>query len=68
MREGHRGFARGLLMELLYRYGGRNQREIGGMMSIDYSSVSVDRERFQDFISKDKTPLRRYEKVRNQSG
>jgi hypothetical protein len=66
LREDHGGFARGLLMELLYRYGGRDQREIGGTMGIDYSSVSVGRERFQDFISKDKTPLRRYKKVRNQ--
>jgi DNA-binding MarR family transcriptional regulator len=32
-------------MELLYRYGGMNQREIGELMGIDYSAVSVMRRR-----------------------
>ncbi len=32
-------------MEMLYRYGGMKQREIGGLMGIDYSAVSVMRKR-----------------------
>ena len=42
-KKGGRGIGRGLLMEMLYRYGGLNQREIGEMMGVDYSSVSVAR-------------------------
>jgi len=34
-------------MELLYRHGGLRQREIGALMGIDYSAVSVSRKRLQ---------------------
>jgi putative transposase len=44
--KGHRGAGRGLLMELLYRHGRLNQREIGAMLGIDYSAVSIGRKRF----------------------
>jgi hypothetical protein len=44
-KKGYKGVARGVLMELLYRYGGMNQREIGELMGIDYSAVSVMRRR-----------------------
>jgi len=47
MRRGYGGVARGVLMDFLYRYGGMNQREIGEMMGIDYSAVSVGRKRFR---------------------
>jgi hypothetical protein len=33
-------------MEMLYRYGGMKQPEIGAMMGIDYSAVSIGRKRF----------------------
>jgi hypothetical protein len=33
-KRGYKGVARGVLMELLYRYGGMNQREIGEFMHI----------------------------------
>jgi putative transposase len=46
MKKGYRGCWRGLLMEMLYRYGGMKQPEIGAMMGIDYSAVSVGRKRF----------------------
>jgi chromosomal replication initiation ATPase DnaA len=58
------GIARGLLMELLYRYGGMNQREIGELMGIDYSAVSVRRKKFQVLQEKDKGLLRQIIKIR----
>ncbi len=39
----YQGIARGLAMELLYRHCGLSQREIGELIGIDYSSVSVGR-------------------------
>jgi hypothetical protein len=45
LRKGYRGVGRGVLMEMLYRYGGMNQREIGELMGVDYSAVSVMRKR-----------------------
>jgi hypothetical protein len=33
-------------MEMLYRYGGIKQPEIGAMLGIDYSAVSIGRKRF----------------------
>jgi putative transposase len=41
------GVARGLAMELLYRHGGLTQREIGDLIGMDYSTVSVVRKRFR---------------------
>ena len=46
LRKRVRGYGRGLLMEMLYRNGGMNQREIGNLMGMDYSAVSVGRKRF----------------------
>ena len=40
-------------MELLYRYGRLNQREIGDFLGIDYSSVSVGRKKLQTLLGKD---------------
>jgi hypothetical protein len=53
LRKGYKGVARGVLMEMLYRYGGMNQREIGGLMGIDYSAVSVMRKRLSGLQGKD---------------
>lgn len=47
------GEARQVLMELLYRYGGMNGREIGQMLGIDYSTVSVSRKRLSDRMTDD---------------
>jgi hypothetical protein len=66
LRRGHGGIARGLLMELLYRYGGMNQREIGDLMGIDYSAVSVSRKRFDVLQEKDKSLLKQVEKIKAQ--
>ncbi len=51
---GTKGFGRSLLMELLYRHGGLNNREIGELLGIDYSAVSVGRKRFQGLVKRDK--------------
>ncbi len=40
-------------MEMLYRYGGMNQREIGELMGIDYSAVSVMRKRLSAMWGKE---------------
>jgi len=53
LARGSRGPERALLMELLYRHGGMNQREIGERMGIDYSAVSIRRKRFQAALKKD---------------
>jgi putative transposase len=47
MKKGYRGSGRGILMELLYRYGRMKQPEIGTMLGIDYSAVSIGRKRFR---------------------
>ena len=47
LQKGFRGPVRGLLMELLYRHGGMKQREIGALLGVDYSAVSVSRKRLQ---------------------
>jgi hypothetical protein len=54
LARGYQGIARGLAMELLYRHGGLSQREIGELMGIDYSSVSVGRKRFRSLTEQDK--------------
>src|SRR4030042_6505512 len=66
LRRGYGGIARGLLMELLYRYGGMNQREIGELMGIDYSAGSVRGKRFDVLQEKDKSLLKQVEKKKHQ--
>ncbi len=53
-REKGRKGERGLVMEMLYRYGGMNQREIGELMGLDYSAVSVGRKRFREAVEEDR--------------
>jgi len=48
-----RGVARGMAMELLYRHGGLTQREIGDLIGVDYSTVSVVRKRFRRMMEQD---------------
>jgi len=50
----NRGEARQVLMELLYRYGGMNGREIGEMLGVDYSTVSISRKRLSDKMEHDR--------------
>jgi DNA-directed RNA polymerase specialized sigma24 family protein len=50
-------------MEILYRYGGMNQREIGEILGVDYSTVSVGRRRLQKAMRADKALARLATKV-----
>jgi chromosomal replication initiation ATPase DnaA len=60
MEKNYKGPARKVAMELLYRYAGMNQREIGDMMGVDYSSVSVARKRLQESLVKDRALMKRF--------
>jgi predicted transcriptional regulator len=40
-------------MEMLYRHGGMKQREIGALLGIDYSAVSIGRKRFLGMMEAD---------------
>jgi putative transposase len=40
-------------MEMLYRYAGLNNREIGELMALDYSTVSVGRRRLRGKLFND---------------
>ena len=64
LRKGYKGVARGVLTEMLYRYGGMNQREIGESMGIDYSAVSVMRKRLSALQKKDRNLSAGIEKVK----
>jgi hypothetical protein len=64
-KKGEREIGRGLLMEMLYRYGALNQREIGEMTGVDYSSVSVARKRFQVLSEGNKKVLELMDRVKN---
>jgi len=64
LRKGYKGVARGVLMEMLYRYGGMNQREIGQLMGIDYSAVSVMRKRLSGSQQKDRHMAAEMERVK----
>jgi predicted XRE-type DNA-binding protein len=64
LRKGYKGIGRGVLMEMLYRYGGMKQREIGELMGIDYSAVSVMRKRLSERQSKDRRLLALVERLK----
>lgn len=54
-RTGHRN-ERGVAMELMYRYGGVSQAEIGKALgNLDYTAVSRERKRLRERVEKDKT-------------
>jgi hypothetical protein len=64
LKKGYKGVARGVLMELLYRYGRMNQREIGELMGIDYSAVSVMRKRLSGLQKRDRNLSAEIEKIK----
>ncbi len=51
-------------MDMLYRYGGMNQRKIGELMGVDYSAVSVMRKRLSALLKKERTLSVRVEKLK----
>ena len=50
-------------MELLYRHASLSQREIGELMGLDYSSVSVARKKLRDALTTDKRLMRQFNAV-----
>jgi len=50
-------------MELLYRYGRMKQPEIGTMLGIDYSAVSIGRKRVQMLMEADPEVKSLYAKI-----
>jgi hypothetical protein len=65
MKKGYRGPERGLLMEMLYRYSQMKQPEIGAMLGIDYSAVSIGRKRFLVMMEADPELKSQFVKVEN---
>jgi len=61
----YRGPARSIAMELLYRYAGMNQREIGELMGLDYSSISVARKRLRDILAADNRLKKQFSALEN---
>ncbi len=51
-------------MDMLYRYGGMNQRKIGELMGVDYSAVSVMRKRLSALLKEERTLSVRVEKLK----
>jgi REP-associated tyrosine transposase len=64
LRKGYKGAERGVLMDMLYRHGGMNQREIGEWMGVDYSAVSVMRKRLSALQKKDRNLSARIERLK----
>jgi len=56
------------ILELLYRHGGMNNREIGEMLGVDYSTVSVGRRRLGDRMERDGKLRRRVGKLQEELG
>jgi chromosomal replication initiation ATPase DnaA len=65
IQKNYRGPVRSIAMELLYRHAGMNQREIGDMMGVDYSSVSVARKRLYESLTKDRALKKRFMAIEN---
>ena len=50
-------------MDMLYRHGGMNQREIGELIGVDYSAVSVMRKRLCALEERDRNLSTKIEKA-----
>jgi REP element-mobilizing transposase RayT len=57
------GLLRQIAMDMLYRYGGFTNPEIGKLMGIDYSTVSIGRKRLHEKVSKNKRIRQLWERV-----
>jgi len=58
-----KGVLRQMTMELLYKYGGLKGVEIGGIMGLDYSTVSQGRKRLRERLKRDKQIGRLMERI-----
>jgi hypothetical protein len=52
-----------MAMELLYRYAGINQREIGVLLGIDCSSVSIAGKRLRDMLTTDERSQKHFRAI-----
>ncbi len=57
------GYNKQIVMTMLYKYAGLNNREIGELLGIDYSTVSQGRKRLRERIAGDKKVKRRVDKI-----
>ena len=57
------GYNKQIVMTMLYKYVGLNNREIGTLLGIDYSTVSQGRKRLRERIARDKKVKRRVDKI-----
>ena len=53
-----RGITRQIDMDMLYRFGGLTGTEIGGIMELDYSTVSQGRKRLRETLKRDQSLLK----------
>ena len=57
------GLLRQMAMDMLYRHGGLTNPEIGKLMGLDYSTVSISRKRLRKKISRDKQTKQLWERA-----
>jgi DNA-binding MarR family transcriptional regulator len=60
-----RGIKRQILMEVLYRYSGLKGREIGELLGLDYSTVSIGRKRLVERMKNDKELKGLFTRIKN---
>jgi len=60
-----RGIKRQILMEVLYRYSGLKGREIGELLGLDYSTVSIGRKRLVERMKNDKELKDLFTRIKN---
>ena len=57
------GIVRQISMTILYRYAGLNNREIGELFKVDYSTVSQSRKRLREKVEKDKRTAEQLDEI-----
>ncbi len=60
LRPNRNGVGRGILSELLYRFGALTLREIGGLLGVDYSSIYKSRQRLKKQMLENKETAKIY--------
>jgi len=57
------GKIRQIIMTILYNYAGLNNREIGNLFEVDYSTVSQSRKRLREKVEKDKSTAEQLDEI-----
>ncbi|MBW1796208.1 MAG: transposase [Deltaproteobacteria bacterium] len=57
---------RRMAMELCYRYSAKNQREIGEIFGVDYSTISLNRKRLSTKLKSDRKLRKQFDKAEQQ--